>query len=490
MILTISFVLIFIWVTMIMYQGDFELQDKCGIIGAYSQKKSNNISRSIYYGLYALQHRGQESAGISTHNGEKMSTYRGMGLVCDVFNNGNMEGLDGHVGIGHVRYSTTGKSEIENSQPFFSEFESGTIAIAHNGDIINSMELRKELELLGYNFRSTTDSEVVCHLLTEEYSKTGDIVAAIKNISKRVIGSYSFVILINEDLIVVRDPIGIKPLVLGKKDEVTFVASETVAFDVVGANYIRDVEPGEILVINDEIKSYKMPMDENTPRAHCMFEYVYFARPDSIIDGRSVYNVRLNIGKTLAKEFPVDADIVMPVPDSAITAAIGYSRESGLQYGEGLIKNRYIGRTFIMPTQDERETSVKLKMNPIKSELEGKRIVLVDDSVVRGTTSKALVNVLREAGVKEIHLRVGCPPIISPCYYGIAMATKKELIASDKEVEEIKETLGVDSLGYLDKDDLVKCIGLGRDELCMGCLTGEYPTPLPENIEEYEANRC
>ncbi len=466
------------------------MRDKCGIVGAYSHKKSNNISRQIYYGLYALQHRGQESAGISVYNGEKMSTYRGMGLVCDVFNNGNMEGLDGYVGIGHVRYSTTGRSEIGNSQPFFSEFESGTIAIAHNGDIINSMELRTELEILGYKFKSTTDSEVICHLLTMEYSKTGDIVESIQKVSKRLIGSYSLVILINDDLLVVRDPIGIKPLAMGKMDGVTLVASETVAFDVVGAKYVRDIEPGEILVINDEIKSYKMVRDEKIPRAHCMFEYVYFARPDSILDGRSVYNVRLNIGKALAKEFPVDADVVMPVPDSAITAAIGYSRESGLPYGEGLIKNRYIGRTFIMPTQSERETSVRLKMNPIKSELEGKRIVLVDDSIVRGTTSKSLVNVLRETGVKEIHLRVGCPPIVSPCYYGIAMATKKELIASDKEVEEIRKTLGVDSLGYLDKASLVKCIGLEREELCMGCLTGEYPTPLPKNIHEYEANRC
>jgi len=268
------------------------------------------------------------------------------------------------------------------------------------------------------------------------------------------------------------------------------VASETVAFDVIGAEYYRDVEPGEIIHINEEIKSYKLPDNQKQRRAHCMFEYVYFARPDSILDGRSVYNARLNIGKALSQEFPADADVVMPVPDSAITAAIGYSRESGLGYAEGLIKNRYVGRTFIMPTQEERETSVRLKMNPIKSELEGKSIVLVDDSIVRGTTSKSLVKVLREAGAKEIHLRVGCPPIISPCYYGIAMATKKELIASDKEVEEIRKTLGVDSLGYLSLESLIECIGLEDGNMCVGCLTGEYPTSLPENIAEYEANRC
>jgi len=268
------------------------------------------------------------------------------------------------------------------------------------------------------------------------------------------------------------------------------VASETVAFDVIGAKYIRDVEPGEIIHISDDIKSYKLPDEDKPRRAHCMFEYVYFARPDSILDGSSVYNVRLNIGKALSKEFSADADVVMPVPDSAITAAIGYSRESGLGYGEGLIKNRYVGRTFIMPSQEERETSVRLKMNPIKSELEGKSIVLVDDSIVRGTTSKSLVKVLREAGAKEIHLRVGCPPIISPCYYGIAMATKKELIASDKDVEEIRKTLGVDSLGYLSIESLIKCIGIDNGNLCVGCLTGEYPTTLPDDIEEYEAKRC
>ena len=345
------------------------MQDKCGIVGFYSNNKDETVSIQIYYGLYSLQHRGQESAGISTYNGLEMSTYRGMGLVCDVFNNNNLNGLRGNVGIGHVRYSTTGKSLIENSQPFVSEFESGTIAIAHNGDIINSMELRRELECNGHEFRSTTDSEVICHLLTIEYSKNGDMVEAMQKVSKKLIGSYSLVILINDELMVVRDPIGIKPLSLGKMDGMTMVASETVAFDVVGAEYIRDVDPGEILVINDEIKSYQIFRDKNTPRAHCMFEYVYFARPDSILDGRNVYDVRLNIGRALWREYPAEADVVMPVPDSAITAAIGYSRESGLSYGEGLIKNRYIGRTFIMSTQEERETSVRLKMNPIKSEL-------------------------------------------------------------------------------------------------------------------------
>jgi len=466
------------------------LQDKCGIAGAYSHNKSDKISRAIYYGLYALQHRGQESAGISVHSGNEMSTYRGMGLVCEVFNNGNIKGLDGYVGIGHVRYSTTGKSKIENSQPFFEEFDHGTIAVAHNGDIINSRELREELEQQGYEFKSSTDSEVICHLLTKEYTKTRDIVKTIREVSKRLTGSYALVILINNELIAVRDPMGIKPLSLGKKDDITLIGSESVAFDVLGGEYVRSVEPGEILIINDEIKSFKMKNSVKPRRAHCIFEYVYFARPDSILDDRSVYEVRLNIGRSLSREYSADAEVVMPVPDSAITASIGYSRESGLPYGEGLIKNRYVGRTFIIPTQEERENSVRLKMNSVKSELEAKKIVLIDDSIVRGTTSKATVDILKEAGVKEIHLRIGCPPIISPCYYGIAMATKKELIASNKEIEEIREYLGVDSLGYLSVDSLVECTGIPQDELCVGCLTGEYPTDLPENIEEYEAERC
>jgi amidophosphoribosyltransferase len=462
----------------------------CGIIGIYSHNSSINIASPIYYGLYALQHRGQESAGIATHNGCDLSTFWGMGLVCDVFNNGKIEGLDGNVGIGHVRYSTTGKSKLENSQPFVSEFQGGNIAIAHNGDIINSMELREELKAEGHHFRSTTDSEVICHMLSREYIKQQDMLQSIKNVSNQLIGSYSIVVMVNSDLYVVRDPLGIKPLALAEKDDIKMVASESVAFDVIGAKYVRDVEPGEILLLNDKITSFKMEKADSTRRAHCMFEYVYFARPDSLLDGRDVYNVRLNIGRKLHHEYPVDADVVMPVPDSAITAAIGYSRESGLPYGEGLIKNRYIGRTFIMPTQEERETSVRLKMNPIKSELEGKRIVLVDDSIVRGTTSKALIDVLREAGVKEVHLRVGCPPIISPCYYGIAMATKKELVAANKSIEQIKNELGVDSLGYLSIDSLKECIGIDEDKLCMGCLNGEYPTELPKNIKEYESCRC
>ena len=468
--------------------GESEVRDKCGIVGIYSQDKKTGVASQIYYALYALQHRGQESAGISTFNGNDILTHRGMGLVCDVFNPEKLEELKGNVGIGHVRYSTTGESRIENSQPFWSEFQGGKIAIAHNGDIINSMELREELEEEGHSFVSTTDSEVICHLLSREYDEKPNMIYSIKRVSEQLVGSYSLVVLLNQDLYVVRDPVGIKPLAFARKGSTQIVASETVAFDVIGAEHVRDVQPGEILHLNRG-KSYWVANAPNTRRAHCMFEYVYFARPDSVIDGRNVYRVRLNIGEALYREHPANADVVVPVPDSSIPAAIGYSRASGIPYGEGLIKNRYVGRTFIMPTQEERETAVKLKMNPIRSELEGKRIVLIDDSIVRGTTSRALIDIIRDAGAEEIHLRIGCPPIKSPCYYGIAMATKKELIASSRNVEEIRRIIGVDSLGYLSIESLVECIGIKKGFLCTGCLDGDYPTPLPSDISEYEAMR-
>lgn len=464
--------------------GESKVKDKCGIVGIYSSNKDEDIAPHIYYGLYALQHRGQESAGISTSNGEKFYTHKGMGLVYEVFNSKKLRTLKGNMGIGHVRYSTTGKSRIENSQPFHSKIDGFDIAIAHNGDIVNSWKLRSELEKEGCTFKSTTDSEVISHLIRGEYQKNGDMIKAIEKASKRLIGSYSLVILFNNELYAVRDPLGIKPLALAEKDGTRMVASESVAFDVIGAEYQRDIQPGEIIHLNNEMESHIIKGSEKLKRAHCMFEYVYFARPDSIIDGRNVYEVRLNIGRALYREHPADVDVVMPVPDSAITAAIGYSRESGIPYGEGLIKNRYVGRTFIMPTQEERETAVKLKMNPIKSELKGKRIVLIDDSIVRGTTSKALIDVLRDAGAREIHLRIGCPPIVSPCYYGIAMATKRELLAANKTIKEISDVLGVDSLGYLSIRSLVEAIGINKENLCTGCLSGDYPTLLPSYIKE------
>ncbi|WP_067260534.1 amidophosphoribosyltransferase [Methanobrevibacter cuticularis] len=461
------------------------MKDKCGIVGIQSKDPSKDISSSIYYGLHALQHRGQESAGIATYNDRNgLNHYCGMGLLVDVFKDNKINELNGNMGIGHVRYSTTGKSKLENSQPFVTNFNDRFIAIAHNGDIINSAKLRKELIAEGYEFVSDTDSEILCYLIKREYAKTHDIIQILENISKIIVGSYSLVILVDDDLYVVRDPAGMKPLAIAEMDDLYIVASETVAFDVIGANFIRDIEPGEIVYFNNnEIQSHILEKASSTPKAHCMFEYVYFARPDSVIDGKNVYQSRLKIGEALYKEFPVDADVIMPVPDSSIPAAIGYSRASGIPYGEGLIKNRYVGRTFIMPTQEERELAVKLKMNPLVSELEGKKIVLIDDSIVRGTTSESLIEILREAGAKEIHLMIGCPPVIAPCYYGVAMASKDELLAANNTLDEIKENLGVDSLGYISLDSLIDSIGIPGDELCLGCITEEYPTEIPSDLE-------
>jgi len=471
------------------------LKDKCGIVGIHSKDSSIDVSSSIYYGLHALQHRGQESAGIATFssnntkkttNGDEngLNHHCGMGLLGDAFKGDIINELNGEVGIGHIRYSTTGQSKFENSQPFVTTFKDFTIAIAHNGDIINSNRLRKDLMAEGVEFTSDTDSEILCYLIKREFLKTSDMIETLENLSKIIMGSYSLVILVNGDLYALRDPAGMKPLVIAEKDDIFMIASETVAFDVIGAKFIRDFKPGEIIYFKDnQINSYMISKAQTTKNSHCMFEYVYFARPDSIIDGKNVYQVRLNIGAALFDKFPVDADVVMPVPDSSIPAAIGYSRASGIPYGEGLIKNRYVGRTFIMPTQEERELAVKLKMNPLVSELKGKKIVLIDDSIVRGTTSESLIELLREAGAKEIHLLIGCPPVIAPCYYGVAMASKEELIASNRSIEEIREKLGVDSLGYISIDDLVDSIGISAEELCLGCINEDYPTEIPSDLE-------
>ena len=432
------------------------MKDKCGIVGVHSKDTSRNVANLIYYGLYALQHRGQESAGISTYNiNYGLNHYVGMGLVTDVFNNALIKTLSGHIGIGHVRYSTTGQSKLENSQPFFTELGDGFISIAHNGDIVNSGSLKKALLKKGYEFKSDTDSEVICYLIKEEYENEKDILKVIDNVSLKLIGSYSLVILINDELYVVRDPMAMKPLAIGKANDMFIAASETVAFDVMAAEFIRDLEPGEVVYFN----------------------------PDSVIDGQSVYNARVNIGAKLYEEYQIDADIVLPVPDSSIPAAIGYSRASGVPFSEGLIKNRYVGRTFIMPTQEEREIAVRLKLNALASQLDGKSIVVIDDSIVRGTTSASLIKILKDAGAKEVHMLIGCPPVMAPCYYGVAMATKDELIAANYSVEEIRQKLGAETLGYLSIESLIEAIGIEGENLCLGCLNEEYPTEIPEDLE-------
>ncbi|MDK2790151.1 MAG: amidophosphoribosyltransferase [Methanothermococcus sp.] len=447
----------------------------CGIFGIYSYEK-NNVSKKIYYGLYALQHRGQEGAGIATSDGRGLCYHKGIGLVPDVFTNKELQNLYGHVGIGHVRYSTTGDSIIENCQPFVVNSSLGRIAIAHNGDIVNSSILKRELENKGHIFVSSTDSEVIAQLLVRELLKTEDIVEAIANISKELIGAYSLLIIYNKTLIAVRDPHGFKPLCMGKDEEKIYFSSESCALDVVDAKFVRDIKPGEIVIVDKNgINSYQLP-NSSSKVSSCMFEYVYFARPDSVIDGISVYKVRRNIGKILAKEHPCDADIISPVPDSGITFALGYSEELNIPYYEGLIKNRYVGRTFILPTQEERDLAVRLKMNPVKSVLDGKKVVLIDDSIVRGTTSRRIVNMVRKAGAKEVHLRIGSPKIMSPCFYGIDMPTREELIANSKDTEEIARHINADSVGYLSIEGLIKAIG--RKNLCLACLSGEYPTDV------------
>ena len=463
-----------------------EMEDKCGIVGIHSEDTSKNVSSFVYYCLYALQHRGQESAGIATFNPDKgLNYYCGMGLITDVFKDYEINNLKGNVSIGHVRYSTTGQSKLENSQPFVTDFDDGFIAMAHNGDIVNSNELRNELIKEGYEFKSDTDSEVICYMLKKEhYDNNKNIIDAIEAVSKKLVGSYALVILVNGDLYGVRGPMGIKPLAVAKRGDDFILASETVAFDVVNAKYIRDIVPGEIVYFeNNEIKSHMLEIADESNLSHCMFEYVYFARPDSTIDGINVYQTRLNIGRELHKLYPIDADVVIPVPDSSIPAAIGYSRASGIPYGEGLIKNRYVGRTFIMPTQEERELAVRLKLNPINEAIKGKKIILIDDSIVRGTTSKQLLDLVKEAEPAEIHFLVGCPPVIAPCFYGVAMATKKELIAANYSIEEIKDQLQIDSLGYITLESLIDAIGMPEEDLCLGCLNEKYPTELPDDIE-------
>ncbi len=452
------------------------MHEECGIVGV-SYKEEAPAALSIYYALYSLQHRGQESAGITVHDGNCVKTLKGMGLVPDVFNKADIHKLKGHVGIGHVRYSTTGSSKIENCQPLLVSFKSGTIAIAHNGNLVNSKELRVELEKEGRIFLSDSDTEVIAHLLVKELMHN-ELPDAVREMMKRLVGSYSLAILIDKTLVIVRDPLGVKPLCLGRIDNGFVVASESVAIDILNGDFIRDVAPGEMLIFsNGSYESRQLIKSKNC--AHCVFEYIYFARPDSVIDGQLVYNVRMRIGAMLFKEHPVKADIVSPVPDSGITYAIGFSKSSGIDYMEGLMKNRYIGRTFIMPGQDMRETAVRLKLNTIKPNIEGKSIVLIDDSIVRGTTSRRIIDLIRKAGTREIHMRVASPPIISPCYLGIDMATREELVAAHKSVKGVEALINADSLGYLSIEGLVSSIGIPMDDLCVGCLSGVYPVEIP-----------
>ncbi|RMF91105.1 MAG: amidophosphoribosyltransferase [Methanobacteriota archaeon] len=454
------------------------MKEECGVVGIYSLD-NRDVAPLIFYALYSLQHRGQESCGITVVN-EKFATQKEMGLVSEVFDFEKLTALKGSFGVGHVRYSTCGESRIENAAPFVVSHSLGYLSIGHNGNIANSAELRKGLEEQGEVFISTTDTEVIAHLIVRGLIRTGDIVDSIKEAMKKLNGSYSLAIATDDSVIAVRDPLGIKPLCLGRLGDTYIVASESVALDSIGAEYLRDVEPGEILVINESgLQSHRGASRGRT--AHCMFEYVYFSRPDSILDSRLVYTVRERIGEIMAEDDHVDVDFVMAVPDSAIPFALGYARARGLPYREGLIKNRYVGRTFILPKQKARELAVRVKLNPLITNVKGKRVVLFDDSIVRGTTSARIIQILKDAGAAEVHMRIGSPPIISPCYLGIDMPTKEELIASSGDVEEVRRKIGADSLKYLSIEGLLRAIGKDERQLCLGCLTGDYPVPLEQH---------
>lgn len=457
------------------------LYDRCGVVGICS---SEPVAPLLYFCLRALQHRGQECSGMAVYD-ESIKCLKGMGLIHEFFNSENLGNLKGKVGIAHNRYSTTGSSEIGNCQPILVSSSYGDIALGHNGDIVNSRFLREELQRVGWAFITTTDSEIIVRMLANELSLTGDIIKAMKNVMKKLVGSYSLALLVDNRVFGIRDPHGIKPLCLGKFEKGYVVASESVALDSIGAELIRDVRPGEMVELREDgIKTHQLFSVKN--KAHCMFEYVYFSRPDSIIDGKAVYDVRLNIGMRLYEEQPVDADIICPVPDSGLTYAVGFSRASGITFGDGLMKNKYAWRTFILPYQKHRDLGVREKLNPIRSVLDGKRIVLVDDSIVRGTTMRKIVQMVRKAGAKEVHVRIGSPPIISPCYLGIDMTTRDQFIANQKSVPEIAESISADSLGYISVKGLVEAIGHRYTDLCLGCLIEEYPVPVPGEMLRFQ----
>jgi amidophosphoribosyltransferase len=466
-----------------MSEGGFH--EECGIFAIVAHPEA---SRLTYLGLYALQHRGQESAGIVSSDGKKLHQHKGMGHVAEVFDASRLECLPGDAAIGHVRYSTTGDSSISNAQPILVESWRGQIALAHNGNLVNAGALRRELERDGAIFNSTSDSEVILHLLCR--SKRRTLVEAFAEVLHLVHGAYSLVVLTPGCLLVARDPRGFRPLCMGRVEDRYVFASETCAFDLIDADYVRDVEPGEILLVEgDSIESHFLLPKEKP--AHCIFEHVYFSRPDSIVFGRNVMESRRQLGKFLALECPTAADVVVPVPDSGVSAALGYAQQSGIRFEFGLIRNHYVGRTFIEPKQAIRNFGVKVKLNPVREILRDKRVVLVDDSIVRGTTSRKIVQIVRAAGAKEIHMRITSPPIIGPCYYGIDTPTKRELIASSKTTEEICRFIGADSLYYLSLESLLASVGDG-ERFCSACFTDRYPTevaPRERQKELFETKR-
>ncbi len=471
------------------YQDD-GLHEECGVFGMYDFD-GHDVARTIYYGLFALQHRGQESCGIAVSDTEgpkgKVLSSKGMGLVNEVFTQEDLDKLKGNIGVGHVRYSTAGASTRENAQPLVLNYIKGTLALAHNGNLVNAPELRRELAHDGAIFQTTIDSEVIAYHIARERVKTSSAEEAVQNAMKKLVGSYSLIVMSPRKLIGARDPFGFRPLCIGKRDNAYVLASESCALDTIGAEFVRDVEPGEMVVISPEkgIESHRELCQKEHGR--CVFEYIYFARPDSVIDGMSVYQSRIIAGRCLAKDSPVDADLVVGVPESGNAAALGYSLESGIPYGTAFVKNGYVGRTFIKPKQSQRESSVRVKLNVLKDAVAGKRVIMIDDSIVRGTTSDRIVSMLKEAGAKEVHVRISSPPFLYPCYFGTDVPDSDQLIAYNRTIEEIRQIIGADSLGYLKLERLSELTG-GR-QFCQGCFTGKWPIDPPkEDIRgEYDA---
>ena len=459
------------------------IHEECGVFGIYDP--AGDCARTTYYGLYALQHRGQEACGIAAMNGLEMRCHKDVGLVGDVFSAPVLDELGGTMAVGHVRYSTTGGSRRENAQPLTLSYVKGTFAVAHNGNLVNVDNLRRHYEYRGAIFHTTTDSEIIAYIIAQERLLCGSIERAVANAIHQLRGAFSLVVMSSRKLIAARDPWGFRPLCIGKRGDAWIFASESCALDCVGATFIRDVEPGEVVYVdlNGELQSIR-DCCGTEKTSLCIFEYLYFARPDSIIDGQSVHDARILAGRCLAKEHPVEADVVIGVPDSGLNAAKGYAMESGIPYNDGLIKNRYIGRTFIQPGQANREQAVKLKLNPLRSTIAGKRVVVIDDSIVRGTTSNQLVRLLRDAGAKEVHMLSSAPMFIAPCYFGTDIPSKKELMACSHTLDEMRELIGADSLGFLSVDSLRKIAPECRCGFCDGCFTEHYPLP----VEEAEQN--
>ncbi|MBP3232878.1 MAG: amidophosphoribosyltransferase [Eubacterium sp.] len=467
----------------IIFGNTDKIHEECGVLGIYSETPYD-IASDVYYGLYALQHRGQESCGIVVNDDGLFFSHKDLGQVSSVFDSEELGKLPkAGMAVGHVRYGTTGGNNRNNTQPIEVNHQKGKMALAHNGNISNAYTLRNELELTGAIFHTTSDTEIIAYIITRERLKSGSIEQAVINSMKYLEGAYSIILMSSSKMIVARDPHGYRPLCYGKTDDGRYViASETCALESIGAGFIRDVRPGEVMVFSSKgINSYTDYCDKVKGQI-CIFEYIYFARPDSVIDGVSVHSARLKAGEILAKARPVDADVVIGVPDSGLDAALGYSRYSGVPYGMGFIKNKYIGRTFISPTQNERNSQVKIKLNPISSAVKDKRVVLVDDSIVRGTTSGRIVKLLREAGAKEVHMRISSPPFLNPCYYGTDIDTRDKLIACHNSVDKIAEIIGADSLGYLPVESLSELVG--HNEYCNACFTGNYETKIPEVVSK------